>query len=76
MTVERANYLRDMAEMHREIYRAIRTHNPVEARKLMEHHLQVAESAQNLELPGVRPKHTAQTAAMKPAARIGSISAQ
>ena len=50
-TVERANYLREMAEMHREIYRAIRAHDPVEARKQMEHHLHMAESAQNMELP-------------------------
>jgi len=48
-TVERANYLREMAEMHRDIYRAIRSRNPVEARKQMEHHLRVAESAENRE---------------------------
>src|ERR1035441_7918587 len=48
MTVERANYLRDMAEMHREIYRAIRARDPVEARKQMENHLRTAENAQNL----------------------------
>lgn len=53
-TVERANYLRDMAEMHRDIYRAIRAHDPAEARKRMEHHLRVAESAQNMEQTGSR----------------------
>jgi GntR family transcriptional repressor for pyruvate dehydrogenase complex len=52
-TVERANYLRDMAVMHRDIFRAIRAHDPIEARKQMEHHLRAAESAHNLELPGL-----------------------
>jgi GntR family transcriptional repressor for pyruvate dehydrogenase complex len=55
-TVQRANYLREMAEMHREIYRAIRAHDPVEARKQMEHHLRMAESAQKMELPGSLPR--------------------
>src|SRR5579862_3894585 len=41
-TVERATDLRESAEMHREIYRAIRTHRPAEARKLMEKHLLMA----------------------------------
>jgi GntR family transcriptional repressor for pyruvate dehydrogenase complex len=57
-TVQRANYLREMAEMHREIYRAIRAHDPVEARKQMEHHLRMAESAQKMELPGVVPRYS------------------
>jgi GntR family transcriptional regulator, transcriptional repressor for pyruvate dehydrogenase complex len=73
-TVERAHYLRDMAEMHREIYRAIRAHDPVEARKRMEHHLQTAESAQNMELPGVLPKRPVQTITSKPPALISSSS--
>jgi GntR family transcriptional repressor for pyruvate dehydrogenase complex len=55
-TVQRANYLREMAEMHREIYRAIRAHDPVGARKQMEHHLRMAESAQKMELPGSLPR--------------------
>jgi len=75
-TVERANYLRDMAEMHREIFRAIRAHNPAEARIQMEHHLRMAESAQNLELPANKSVHPAQTAALKPSAIIESIAAQ
>ena len=53
-TVRRANYLRQMAEMHRDIFRAIRTRDPAEARKQMEHHLRVAEDAQKAELPTVR----------------------
>jgi GntR family transcriptional repressor for pyruvate dehydrogenase complex len=75
-TVERANYLRDMAEMHREIYRAIRAHDPAAARKQMEHHLHMAESAQNMELPGGMPERPAQIGALKPSALMGSISAQ
>jgi GntR family transcriptional repressor for pyruvate dehydrogenase complex len=75
-TVERASNLRAMAEMHREIYRAIRAHDPVAARKLMEHHLQSAESAQKMELPAVRPRHHAQTAAPKPSLIVDSVSAQ
>lgn len=50
-TVERAIDLRESAEMHREIYRAIRAHRPAEARKLMEQHLQMAQAAQGMERP-------------------------
>jgi GntR family transcriptional repressor for pyruvate dehydrogenase complex len=53
--------------MHREIYRASRSRNPVEARKQMEHHLRMAESAQNMELPGVHESHPARPRARKPA---------
>jgi len=58
-TVQRADYLREMAEMHREIFRAIHTRNPVEARKLMENHLRRAESAQNMEIPSPVEKRSA-----------------
>src|ERR1700729_579827 len=44
-TVERATDLRESAEMHREIYRAIRARKPDEARDLMEKHLRMAQSA-------------------------------
>ncbi|MFY9855052.1 MAG: FadR/GntR family transcriptional regulator [Terracidiphilus sp.] len=71
-TVERADYLREMAEMHREIYRAIRSRNPVEARKQMELHLHKAENAQSLELPGVHTKRPARPRAKKPAAVLAS----
>ena len=50
-TVERATDLRESAEMHREIYRAIRARNPIEARKLMEEHLRLAQTAQGAERP-------------------------
>jgi len=36
--------------MHREIYRAIRSHNPTQARLTMEQHLKLAGDAQALEL--------------------------
>jgi GntR family transcriptional repressor for pyruvate dehydrogenase complex len=53
-TVERSIDLRESAEMHREIYRAIRSHKPIEARKLMEQHLHMAHTAQGLERPADR----------------------
>jgi GntR family transcriptional repressor for pyruvate dehydrogenase complex len=74
-TVERANYLREMAEMHREIYRAIRARDPIEARKQMENHLRVAESAQNMELPGARPRRLVSPRTRKPVALIDNSSA-
>jgi GntR family transcriptional repressor for pyruvate dehydrogenase complex len=50
-TVERATDLRESAEMHREIYRAIRSRKADEARRLMEKHLQMAQAAQGMERP-------------------------
>lgn len=50
-TVERATDLRESAEMHREIYRAIRARKPVEARQLMEQHLRMAQIAQGAKHP-------------------------
>jgi GntR family transcriptional repressor for pyruvate dehydrogenase complex len=75
-TVEHAINLREMAEMHRAIFRAIRSHNPLEARKLMEHHLHMAESAQNLELSALRSEHSAPSRVPKPSAIVVSVSAQ
>jgi len=74
-TVERANYLREMAEMHREIYRAIRARDPIEARKQMENHLRMAESAQNMELPSARPRRLAPPHTKKPLVVIDSSTA-
>lgn len=48
-TVERSTDLRESAEMHREIYRAIRARKPAEARELMNQHLRMAEAAQGIE---------------------------
>ena len=73
-TVERADYLREMAEMHREIFRAIRARDPIEARKQMEHHLRKAESAHNLELPSVRAGRPARPGAKKSPALSASSS--
>ena len=50
-TVERSIDMRESAEMHREIYRAIRTRKPQEARKLMEEHLRMAQASQGMERP-------------------------
>ncbi len=50
-TVERSIDLRESAGMHREIYRAIRTRKPADARRLMEQHLRMAQEAQGLERP-------------------------
>jgi len=48
-TVINAQDLKESAEMHREIYRAIRSHNPAQARQTMEHHLNLARIAQEAE---------------------------
>ena len=45
-TVERSRDLKQAAEIHREIYRAIRSRNAMEARAVMERHLKLAETAQ------------------------------
>lgn len=49
-TVQNTQDLKQSAEMHREIYRAIRSHNPAQARLTMEQHLKLAGDAQALEL--------------------------
>jgi GntR family transcriptional regulator, transcriptional repressor for pyruvate dehydrogenase complex len=48
-TVQNAQDLKESAEMHREIYRAIRSHNPAHARQTMEQHLKLASKAQAAE---------------------------
>jgi len=48
-TVERSTDLRESAEMHRMIYRAVRARDSVEARRLMEQHLRMAQAAQGME---------------------------
>ncbi len=49
-TVGNAQDLKESAEMHREIYRAIRSHNPAQARQTMEQHLKLASKAQAAEI--------------------------
>jgi GntR family transcriptional repressor for pyruvate dehydrogenase complex len=51
-TVQRSADLKQSAEMHREIYRAIRAHNPTHARQVMEQHLNQASMAQVIEDEG------------------------
>jgi GntR family transcriptional repressor for pyruvate dehydrogenase complex len=53
-TVERAIDLRESAQMHRELYRAIRARDAAEAQKLMEKHLHMAQIAQGMERPKER----------------------
>jgi GntR family transcriptional repressor for pyruvate dehydrogenase complex len=53
-TVERSTDLRESAEMHRMIYRAVRARDAGEARKLMEQHLRMAQAAQGMERPALR----------------------
>jgi GntR family transcriptional regulator, transcriptional repressor for pyruvate dehydrogenase complex len=48
-TVERSQDLKESAETHREIYRAIRARDAAEARRVMERHLHLAKSAQEVE---------------------------
>ncbi|OLD23962.1 MAG: hypothetical protein AUJ04_09875 [Acidobacteria bacterium 13_1_40CM_3_55_6] len=49
-TVKRATDLKESAEMHRRIYRAIRQHNWQEARTAMRDHLMLAQKAQEEEI--------------------------
>jgi GntR family transcriptional repressor for pyruvate dehydrogenase complex len=67
-TVERSIDLRESAEMHRKIYRAVRARKPLEARKLMEQHLRMAQSAQDQERPVERKSASAAGKAKKAAA--------
>jgi GntR family transcriptional repressor for pyruvate dehydrogenase complex len=57
-TVERSTDLRESAEMHREIYRAIRTRKTKESHNLMEQHLRMAQIAQGMERPRERRRST------------------
>jgi GntR family transcriptional regulator, transcriptional repressor for pyruvate dehydrogenase complex len=68
-TVERAIDLRESAEMHRRIYRAIRARKPEEARRLMAQHLKMAQEAQGLERPSIDAGHPLHEQAVAPAAR-------
>ena len=46
MTVDNSSDLKESAEMHREVYRAIRSRNPPAAKHAMEQHLNLARMAQ------------------------------
>src|SRR5271170_5773362 len=54
-TIQNAVDLKESSEMHREIYRAIRSHNPAQARRAMEQHLNLARLAQASETESVEP---------------------
>jgi GntR family transcriptional repressor for pyruvate dehydrogenase complex len=54
-TAERSRDLKESADLHREIFRAIRSRNAAEARAVMERHLTMAQSAQDLENLGGAP---------------------
>jgi GntR family transcriptional repressor for pyruvate dehydrogenase complex len=54
-TIQNAVDLKESSEMHREIYRAIRCHNPALARRAMEQHLNLARLAQASETEHVEP---------------------
>jgi GntR family transcriptional repressor for pyruvate dehydrogenase complex len=58
-TVSLTRSLRDSADVHREIYRAIRTRNSTEAQRLMERHIQRAKDAQDDEERTVLRRRTA-----------------
>jgi len=54
-TIQNAVDIKESAEMHREIFRAIRSHNPVQARRSMEQHLNMARIAQASEVEAPAP---------------------
>jgi GntR family transcriptional repressor for pyruvate dehydrogenase complex len=56
-TVSLTRSLKDSADVHREIYRAIRNRNPDEAQRLMERHIQSAKDAQDDEERMVLRQH-------------------
>jgi len=71
-TVERSTDLRESAEMHREIYRAIRTRKTKEAHNLMEQHLRMAQIAQGMERPVAERKRSARSSKARSSARSAS----
>jgi GntR family transcriptional repressor for pyruvate dehydrogenase complex len=54
-TAERSRDLKQSADLHREIYRAIRSRDAGEARSVMERHLTMAQSAQDVEAAAPAP---------------------
>jgi GntR family transcriptional repressor for pyruvate dehydrogenase complex len=58
--------------MHRKIYRAIRARDPIEARKLMEQHLRMAQTAQGMERRSARKSTNAGVSANNHNANPGS----
>ncbi len=71
-TVEHATDLRESAEMHRELYRAIRDRNVQEAHNLMEQHLRMAQIAQGMERPSGGRMASAGTEKKKPGRTVSA----
>ncbi len=68
LTAGHSQSLKESAEMHREIFRAIRSRNPVQARRTMEQHLNEARMAEDREQEAAdHPLSTAKEAAKKSA---------
>lgn len=55
-TVRRAHDLKESAELHRQIYQALRSHNPEAACAAMHRHLLLAQKAQQLEEEELLPR--------------------
>jgi len=72
-TVERSTDLRESAEMHRELFRAIRGHKPAEARRLMEQHLRMAKEAQGMERPADRKPVAVKSRTSRAEARVQPV---
>ena len=75
MTVDNAVDLKESAELHREIYRAIRSRNPAQARQAMERHLNLARMAQaneSAKLPAVPAPESAPQAEPIPTEALSS----
>jgi GntR family transcriptional repressor for pyruvate dehydrogenase complex len=66
LTVDNAVDLKESAEMHREIYRAIRSRNPNMARQAMERHLNLARMAQATEAAKPTASHAPEKAPVGP----------
>ena len=71
-TVEYSTDMRESAEMHREIYRAIRLRDAQEARRLMREHLELARDAQKLEKHD--EQRSEQTFSARKSAAVASVS--
>jgi GntR family transcriptional repressor for pyruvate dehydrogenase complex len=71
LTVANSQDLKESAEMHREIYRAIRSHNPPQAKYAMEQHLNLARMAQAAE---ANTPQTIKDTPADPAAKIAPSS--
>ena len=74
-TVEQSTDMRESAEMHRKIFRAIRAGNAKDAHNLMEQHLRMAQIAQGLERPSDRRGSAAAPPAAPRSRRVRSASA-